>query len=338
LQEIKLQQKYLDGEAIDTIYFGGGTPSLLTSDEINRIIDLIAKHHFIVSEPEITLEANPDDLIPGKIMDFKKSPVNRLSIGVQSFFDDDLVYLNRVHSSDQALACINNSREAGFHNVSVDLIYGIPTLTEENWIRNLEIFFSMNLAHLSAYALTVEPKTALDILINRKKMKPVKEEAVISHFNRLMMVMKANGYVHYEISNFCREPHFSKHNRSYWSGKKYLGLGPSAHSYNGSSRQWNVSSIDQYLKAIENNFVPATSEMLNQDQRYNEYVLTSLRTMWGTDKGFIENRFGLKYSSHFMQRIEPFLHKNKVENWGVNYRLTNEGKLFADGIASELFF
>lgn len=337
LQEIILQKKYLDDEPIDTIYFGGGTPSLLTSDEINQIIDVLARHHFIVDEPEITLEANPDDLISDKFDDLKKTSVNRLSIGVQSFFEDDLKYLNRVHSAEQAEVSIKKAQEAGFTNISIDLIYGIPTLTDQSWIYNLETFFSMNLPHLSAYALTVEPKTALDLLISRGKMKPVEEEVVVSHFNFLMMEMKKNGFLHYEISNFCREPHFSKHNRSYWSGKKYLGLGPSAHSYNESSRQWNVSSIEKYVNAIENFTIPATSEMLTLDQLYDEYVLTSLRTMWGTDAGFIRKHYGHKYSSHFLKRVEPFFLQNKLVNKGEKYLLTDAGKLFADGIAAELF-
>ncbi len=337
LHEIILQKNYLDDEPVETVYFGGGTPSLLTSDEIKQITDVLARHHIIVDKPEITLEANPDDLKSEKFDDLKKTSVNRLSIGVQSFFDVDLNYLNRVHSSEQAEASIKKAQDAGFTNISIDLIYGIPTLTEQSWMRNLEIFFSMNLPHLSAYALTVEPKTALDLLINRGKMKPVEEEAVVSHFKLLMMAMKEKGFVHYEISNFCREPHFSRHNRSYWSGKKYLGLGPSAHSYNGNSRQWNVSSIEKYANAIESLSIPATSEMLTPDQIYDEYVLTSLRTMWGTDANFIERQFGPKYSSHFLKRAEPFLLQNKLENKGNNYCLTDTGKLFADGIASELF-
>jgi oxygen-independent coproporphyrinogen-3 oxidase len=337
LQEIDLQKNYLDGDAIETIYFGGGTPSLLTGDEINRIIDELAKYHPIVQAPEITLEANPDDLGKKKIAALNNTPINRLSIGVQSFFDQDLKYLNRVHTANDALTSVRAAMDSGFSNLSIDLIYGIPTLTEKKWQRNLETFFSMNLPHLSAYALTVEPKTALDVLISRNKMKPVVEELVVSHFNWLMLAMKNQGYVHYEISNFCREPHFSKHNLSYWSGKKYLGLGPSAHSFNGSSRQWNVSNISEYIQASGQQEISAEIENLSESQLYNEYILTSLRTMWGTDLALIENRFGQKFSTHFLSLIEKFLKNKKVVFKDGNYCLTDEGKLFADGIASELF-
>ena len=337
LHEIDLQTNYLNSEAIETIYFGGGTPSLLSAMEINQIIDKLAKVHSIIQEPEITLEANPDDLGKEKIAALNNTPINRLSIGVQSFFDQDLKYLNRVHTAEEALTSVKLASDSGFSNLSIDLIYGIPTLTEENWQRNLKTFFSMNLPHLSAYALTVEPKTALDLLISRNKMKPVEEEVVVSHFNRLMVAMKDQGYVHYEISNFCREPHFSKHNLSYWSGKKYLGLGPSAHSFDGLSRQWNVPNISEYIQATGNHKISAEIENLSENQLYNEYILTSLRTMWGTDLALIESRFGQKFLTHFLMLIEKFLHNNKVVYKDGNYCLTDEGKLFADGIASELF-
>jgi oxygen-independent coproporphyrinogen-3 oxidase len=337
LSEIELQKNYLGGETIETIYFGGGTPSLLEGDEINQIIDELAKHHLMVQVPEITLEANPDDLNKEKIRALKKTPVNRMSIGVQSFFDEDLKYLNRIHNADEALLSVKRVMEAGYTNLTIDLIYGIPTLSEENWSQNLETFFSLNLPHLSAYALTVEPKTALDLLISRNKIKPVEEAAIVSHFNLLMRATKYNGFSHYEISNFCREPHFSKHNVSYWSGKKYLGLGPSAHSYNGTSRQWNVSSIDEYNKNIHSGIIPSSNEVLTNDQLYNEYVLTSLRTMWGTDVSIIESRFGTNRSAYFVKCIAKFLPENKVIVKGKKYCLTDEGKLFADGIASELF-
>jgi oxygen-independent coproporphyrinogen-3 oxidase len=335
--EIDLQKNYLNDESIETIYFGGGTPSLLSAMEINKIIDKLTKVHSIIQAPEITLEANPDDLGKEKIAALNKTPINRLSIGIQSFIDQDLKYLNRVHSADEALASIRAVIDAGFSNLSIDLIYGIPTLTEENWQRNLETFFSMNLNHLSAYALTVEPKTALDLLISRNKIRPVEEETIVSHFKLLMKFMKENGYIHYEISNFCLEPHFSKHNISYWSGKKYLGLGPSAHSYNGYSRQWNVSSIDHYIKAIGTETIPAVSEFLTANQLYNEHILTSLRTIWGTDVGVIEKKFGNILSDHFLKRITKFLQNKMVMVQDKKFSLTDEGKLFADGIASELF-
>jgi oxygen-independent coproporphyrinogen III oxidase len=335
--EIILRKNYLEGEVIETIYFGGGTPSLLSDDEINHIIDELTKQFSIDPALEITLEANPDDLSNERIAGLRNTRINRLSIGIQSFFDEDLVYLNRVHHAKDALSAVRSSIDAGFSNISIDLIYGIPTMSDENWNRNLETFFSLNIPHLSAYALTVEPKTALDILIRRKKMKPVEEESVIRHFNLLTQSIKDHDFVQYEISNFCRELHFSKHNLGYWSGKKYLGLGPSAHSYNGISRQWNVSSIDQYISAIERRTIPATNEILTEQQCFNEYVMTSLRTMWGLDLELLTSKFGSNYSNHFLARIEKFVRNKKVLKEDGKYCLTDDGKLFADGITSELF-
>ena len=337
LQEIDLQKHFLDGEIIDTIYFGGGTPSLLNLNEIILIIDKLTKLFPVQQGTEITLEANPDDLNLVWLKELKKTFVNRLSIGVQSFYDDDLRYLNRIHSADDALISVKNAINTGFSNLSIDLIYGIPTLTEENWIRNLETFFSLNIPHLSAYALTVESRTALDILISKNKMKPVKEETMIGHFKQLVIAMKEYGYSHYEISNFCQQEYFSRHNMSYWSGKKYLGLGPSAHSYNGISRQWNVSKISEYIQAIANQKIPAEMERLTDSQRYNEYILTSLRTMWGTNPDYITSKFGLNLSEYFLKKIKIFIDNKKVVYQHGAYCLTNEGMLFADGISSELF-
>ncbi|MCD4665356.1 MAG: radical SAM family heme chaperone HemW [Bacteroidales bacterium] len=337
IKEIELQKNYLAGEKIKTIYFGGGTPSLLTSDELNRIFNQIAKFFKINSEAEITFEANPDDLDKSKITALRETPINRLSIGVQSFFDEDLKYLNRIHSVQQALQSIKNAKEAGFQNLSIDLIYGIPTLSEKNWLANLEKFFSLNLQHLSGYALTVEPKTALDILIKKKKTEAVKEQRIIEHFQVLTTQMKENGYVHYEISNFCKEPYFSKHNKSYWFGEKYIGLGPSAHSYDGKSRQWNVSNISKYISEVEKNIIPAEIEKLTPVQKYNEYVLTSLRTMWGTDLNFISKQFGNEIAKYFKSNVKNYVSSGKVMEKNGKYFLTVKGKLFADRIASNLF-
>ncbi len=337
LNEIELQRNYLKGESIETIYFGGGTPSLLSGDEITRIADKLSDFHLIEKDCEITLEANPDDLNHVKIADLRRTPVNRLSIGVQSFFDEDLRYLNRIHSANEAFNSVKNVIAAGFSNISIDLIYGIPTSTDNKWQSNLETFYSLNIPHLSAYALTVETKTALDVLIRKNKTLPVNEEQITRQFILTMEGMVSRGYVHYEISNFCREPFFSKHNTSYWSGKKYLGLGPSAHSYNGESRQWNVSNLTQYLSSIKNRIIPAESELLTGEQHYNEYILTSLRTMWGVDSTLIEKTFGRKYSSYFQKSIEKFLLNKSAEYINGKYILTNKGKFFADGIATELF-
>jgi oxygen-independent coproporphyrinogen-3 oxidase len=291
----------------------------------------------IASDAEITLEANPDDLSKEKIQSLKSTAINRLSIGVQSFFDDDLKYLNRIHSAEDAIVSVGNAKDSGFKNISIDLIYGIPTLSKENWLRNLEIFFTMELQHLSAYALTIEPKTALEVLISRKKTMPVEEDRIVAHFQLLISEMKEKDYLHYEISNFCREPFYSQHNKSYWSGEKYLGLGPSAHSFDENSRQWNISDITKYIAAINQHKIPAETEKLSADQHYNEYILTSLRTIWGINENHIKNRFGDRYSKHFESRILKFIRNETVNKKNGNYSLTDKGKLFADGIASDLF-
>jgi len=337
LKEIELQKDYLTGEEIETIYFGGGTPSLLTSGELNRIFNQITKFYKINSGAEITFEANPDNLSKEKITSLRKTPINRLSIGVQSFFDEDLKYLNRIHSGYQALDSIKNAKEGGFQNIGIDLIYGIPTQPKKNWFANLKKFFTLNLQHLSAYALTVEPGTALDILIKRKKTKKVVEGKIIKDFRILTSQMKKHGYVHYEISNFCKEPYFSKHNRSYWFGEKYLGLGPSSHSYDGKSRQWNISNISKYISEIEKGNIPAEIEKLTLNQKYNEYILTSLRTMWGTDLNFISKQFGNKLERYFNANVKKHIKSGKILKNTEKYVLSEEGKLFADRISSDLF-
>jgi len=336
-KEIALQKDYLDGEEIETIYFGGGTPSILSFDEILMVLDEISKFHQIGMGAEITLEANPDDLNKEKVLELRKTPINRLSIGVQSFFKEDLKYLNRIHTGYQASLSISYAKEAGFDNISIDLIYGIPTLTKEKWLANLNKFFSFNLQHLSAYALTVEPKTALEILINKGKMKPVDENSIVGHFKQLINLMNKQGFIHYEISNFCREGFYSKHNKSYWFGKKYLGLGPSAHSFNGKSRQWNVSNILKYISEIEMKKIPAEKENLTTIQKYNDYILTSMRTIWGIDSNYIKKHFGEEFLFHSEFHIKEYIKSGKVIRKQDKFFLSDNGKLFADGIAAGLF-
>ncbi len=337
LKEIALQKNYLGNEKVETIYFGGGTPSLLSESEINKIFHEIQSNFKISDNAEVTIEANPDDLTKTYIYSLKKTPVNRLSIGVQSFFEEDLKYLNRVHSTDQAYNSIKEAQHAGFQNMSIDLIYGIPSLSETNWYKNLEIFFELNPPHLSAYALTVEPKTALDVLIRNNKTNPVQEKQVADHFQILIDQMGTNNYLHYEISNFCKENFYSKHNKSYWLGEKYLGLGPSSHSFDGDTRQWNVSNINKYISEINNNQVPAEKENLSTDQKYNEYILTSLRTMWGTDVSYILKKFGNQYNLHFKKYVKRFIDDKRILIKNGKYCLTDSGKIFADGISSDLF-
>jgi oxygen-independent coproporphyrinogen III oxidase len=336
-EEIFLQRDYLSGKEILSVYFGGGTPSLLDPSEISQIYGEITKYYTLSKDAEITIEANPDDLVDSRIGEYLKLGINRMSIGVQSFYDADLVYLNRIHSASQAINAIKETQSAGFRNISIDLIYGIPGLSNEKWEYNLEIAFKAGVQHISAYSLTIEPKTALDLLIQKKKLPAPEEEDVIDHFRILMAKMKENRFIHYEISNFCKEGFYSKHNSMYWSGDHYLGLGPSAHSFNGISRQWNVASLIEYIDQIQRKDPFFEKEILTQVQRYNEYVMTSLRTMWGCDLNRIRKEFGEEFVSRFSFLVSRFLKSEQmIEKEGIFY-LTDEGKLFADGIASDLF-
>lgn len=339
INEIHSRSQYLEDEKVFTIYFGGGTPSMLTIHEISKIIDTISKVYDVADDAEITLEANPDDLSKDKIADLKNhTNINRLSIGIQSFFDDDLHYLNRVHNSDQAQKSIENSLKAGFNNLTIDLIYGIPTLNEIKWKANLERFFDYKITHLSSYSLTVESKTALDVLIKKKKLANIVETESINHFNILLEYAYKHSFTHYEISNFAKEGYYSKHNSIYWLGGKYMGLGPSAHSYNGKSRQWNVMSMKRYCEETNPESIIDEKEILSKDQLFNEYILTSIRTSWGCDSEHIKNLFGEKYNKHFIKNMHESIKKNYVIRKGNNFTLTDKGKLFADGIASTLFY
>jgi oxygen-independent coproporphyrinogen-3 oxidase len=337
LKEIAMRKDYLKGETVNTVYLGGGTPSLLFIEHLALIFEHLARNFDIGPGAEITLEANPDDISEEKARLWRDTGINRLSIGIQSFFVDDLHYLNRVHNAGQALRAIEDVRNAGFDNLTIDLIYGIPGLTEEKWAKNLETFFSLDIPHLSAYSLTVEQKTPLALLIEKGKYAPVDENLSISHFKMLLEQAKAHHFIHYEISNFAKEGYYSKHNSIYWLGGHYLGLGPSAHSFNGHSRQWNVSNISQYIKLDDYHTSVEEKEVLTPDQRYNEYVMTSLRTTWGCDTMHILNAFGEKYQSHFILTVKPYLEKGHLFCEATKYFLTDEGKLFADGIAAGLF-
>jgi len=263
--------------------------------------------------------------------------INRLSIGVQSFFDDDLNYLNRTHSGRRAEESVAEAKAAGFSNISIDLIYGIPTLTAEKWKENLKKAFSLDVPHISTYSLTVEPKTTLDQLIRKKKLSGPDEEQVLEHFRILLQKMREEGFEHYEISNFCKKGHYSRHNSIYWNGTYYIGLGPSAHSYNGTTRQWNISNLFQYITLINGNERFFESEELTMAQRYNEYVMVSLRTMWGCDIRKIRQEFGDETVSWFTAHVGRYVESDKVIEKEHVYYLTDEGKLFSDGIAAELF-
>ncbi len=338
-KELVLRKNYLQGEKVSTIYFGGGTPSLLSASELNEIFEIIYKIHSLTENPEITIEANPDDLTRYYLNDLKReTPVNRFSIGVQSFFDTDLIFMNRAHNAEQADAAIKYAQDIGFTNLTIDLIYGVPTSDNKRWKENLDKAISYNLPHISSYALTVESGTALYAQIKKKKIAPVEDEKTAQQFDILLQTLRLNGYEQYEISNFARAGQRARHNSNYWLGEKYLGIGPSAHSFNSASRQWNAANNPDYIKSIAENIIPMTVEILTTDQRYNEYVMTRLRTVWGCDVQEITEKFGEKYKTHFEKTVEKFIECgwiNKTENV---FSLTDAGKLMADFITRELFF
>jgi oxygen-independent coproporphyrinogen-3 oxidase len=336
VKEIELSKDYLNGETIETIYFGGGTPSLLEVDEIKLILDAINHNHPNIQLQEMTLEANPDDLTNEKIAALaalKSFGLNRLSVGVQSFHDADLVYMNRAHSAHEASDAIKKIQDAGFEDITIDLIYGTPTMPDNKWIANLHTAFSLHIPHISSYALTVEPKTSLAKHIRSGRSQPVNEEQSAKQFDLLMLLMAQNGYEQYEISNFARPGRYAIHNTNYWRGKKYLGLGPSAHSYNGQSRKWNVANNRSYIKSIYESIIPAEIEHLTTAQHTNEYIMTSLRTMWGCD---IEQ---LQAASHRLQVMANLkgIDRSLYTLEDQVLKLTRSGRYFADRIAGELF-
>ena len=343
VKEIELRKDELQNEVIETIYFGGGTPSLLTIEEVRLLIDTVYNNFEIVENPEISLEANPDDLTEAKILELAESRINRLSIGIQSFFDEDLKSMNRSHSAKEAKECLS-AAISHFDDITIDLIYGIPNMTNERWKENLKIAFDFGVNHISSYALTVEPKTALDAFIRQGKYPAVSEETALEHFEILVSETEKLGFVHYEISNFGKPNYFSKHNTSYWQGKSYLGIGPSAHSFKGKKRSWNVSNNAKYIKTIQQNELPNTSEILSDADRFNEYIMTGLRTIWGVSLDEIERNFGLTFKEYLLKDAQNFIDKGLLiiencyneRNQSV-LKATNKGKFLIDGIASDLF-
>ena len=336
-KEITLQKGWLQGETIETVYLGGGTPSLLQGAEINSLFDTINTLHAVAADAEITLEANPDDLDNEKIKQLRQTPVNRLSIGIQSFFDDDLQWMNRAHRAAEAEASVKRAQDAGFENITADLIYGYPLLTDAKWKSNISTMLALDVPHISAYGITVEPRTALAAFISKKKQPPVNEQQSAEQFTLLMDTLQAQGFEHYEISNFCKPGQYSKHNSAYWRGAKYLGIGPSAHSYNYETRRWNIANNALYTEAIEKGNIPAEQEVLTETDRLNEYIMTSLRTMWGLHLDRL-NTIAQGAAAQIETLTAPFINKGWLtQTNGVLY-LTPTGKLYADHIASELFF
>ncbi len=335
-KEIQIRKSEFRNEIVETIYFGGGTPSVLSSDEINFLISEIYKHYTVAENPEITLEANPDDLSSARIIELTQSPINRLSIGIQSFFEDDLKMMNRAHNAEEAKKCLELATHY-FDNISLDLIYGIPGMTNQKWKQNIETALSFGISHISSYALTVEPKTALNKLIQTGKIAEPKDEVAQEHFSILVEILEANGFVHYELSNFGKENYFSKNNSAYWLGKKYIGIGPSAHSYDGISRSWNVSNNALYLKSIQKDELPNEIEILSDLDRYNEYIMTGLRTIWGVSLDRIEKEFGNYYLDYLHKQARKFIDDDLLYIENNILRPTPKGKFLTDGIASDLF-
>jgi len=363
VKELILRKNELQ-EPVETIYFGGGTPSLLSIDELNFLFETIYKNYAVVNNPEITIEANPDDLIKPSLsfrtsqtkgqahgrnlfQAYRKIGINRLSIGIQSFYDADLQFMNRAHTAEEALNCLKEATQY-FDNITVDLIYGIPNLTTEKWQKNLQTVFDLDIKHLSAYALSVEPNTALASFIKSGKYPPVDSALALEHFNILREETHKHNFVQYEISNFSKKGYFSKHNTAYWQGKSYLGVGPSAHSYNGTTRSWNVANNARYLKALVQNNLPKETEILSIKDRFNETVMTGLRTIWGVDLKTIENDFGKKFKNQLLKQAEKYIRQDLLKivtsssaellsGHIEKLKLTQKGLFLADGIAADLF-
>ncbi len=333
--ELILRKSEIPG-VLQTIYFGGGTPSLLEAGELKRIFKTIDAHFVIAKNPEITLEANPDDLTEEKLKMLSESRVNRLSIGVQSFFEEDLKLMNRAHNADEAVRCLELAK-AYFDNISIDLIYGMPDMSNARWKQNLDKALKLNIPHISSYALTVEPNTALEKFIEKGVVKPVDDAVAQAHFEILVDTMQQAGFENYEFSNFGRPGYFSQNNTAYWTGKAYLGIGPSAHSYDGDTRSWNINNNPKYIKAIEAGELPVERETLSLTDKYNEYVMTGLRTIWGISLSKIEEAFGLKFKEYALQQAEKHLEDHLLFQDGDRIVVTKKGKFLSDGLASDLF-
>ena len=340
-------------ESIETIYFGGGTPSILSVEDLRFLIDSVYKNYNVIENSEITVEANPDDLnldfarcdnnaVPVRAESrtifeaYKEIGINRLSIGIQSFFEDDLKLMNRAHNSEEAKKCLEIATQY-FDNISIDLIYGIPEMSNEKWLQNIEMALSFGVPHISSYALTVEPKTALHSFIQKGIIPQPDDEVAQEHFHLLVDKLSENGFIHYELSNFGKENYFSKNNSSYWLGKKYIGIGPSAHSYDGENRGWNISNNSLYIKSIQENKLPLETETLTKTDRYNEYIMTGLRTIWGVSLDRIEEEFGKTYLDYLNQQAAKFIEDHLLFVDDNILRTTKKGKFLSDGIASDLF-
>jgi oxygen-independent coproporphyrinogen-3 oxidase len=339
LHEINLQKDFLGDETVESIYFGGGTPSILPESAIQQLIDQVRKVFKVADTIECTLEANPDDITALKIKSYAAMGINRLSIGIQSFFDDDLQFMNRAHDRLQAFECIRLAKENGISNISADLIFGFPLLTDEKWKQNIDNMLQLNIPHISCYAMTVEPKTALASMIKKQKTKPLDDEVSARQYEYLMQRLMHAGYAHYEISNFALPGFEAKHNSSYWNDSSYLGIGPSAHSYNKQTRRWNVANNALYIAQIQKNILPYEEEILSSTDKINELIMVSIRQSRGLDLSLLSAKLNQSALKQFMNKVNKwqnqqmlFIHNDHM------ICLTTKGKLFADGIASDLFF
>ena len=336
-EELQLQRPYLENQTVETIYFGGGTPSLLSASELNKIIDTVHQNFEVLNQAEITLEANPDDLGIEKLKELRNTAINRLSIGVQSFFDEDLKWMNRAHQAQEAETAVKRAQDFGLENITIDLIYGYPLLSDEKWNNNIQKTIDLAIPHISSYSLTVEPQTALDSFIKKGQQKPLDEMQSATQFKFLIQELTQNGFEHYEISNFAKPNQYAKHNTNYWRGIHYLGIGPSAHSFNGKSRQWNIANNAKYIQELGTKKIPFTLEVLTLENKFNEYIMTSLRTQWGIDLEKIKIDYGLDYKNKLLAFADEHINDNLLAFADEKLKLTTKGKLFADKIAADLF-
>lgn len=338
-REVEQRSSYLQERRINSIYFGGGTPSLLTADEIQLLIDQVGAHFDIDRDAEITLEANPDDLNKATVQALRGTPINRFSIGIQSFYEEDLRWMNRAHNASEAESAIMRVQDAGFENITADLIYGYPLLSNAKWKANMDKLIAFDIPHISSYAMTVEQKTALAHFIRQEKTPPIQEAQCAEQMTMLIDTLTQHGFEHYEISNFAKNGQYARHNTAYWQGKHYLGIGPSAHSFNGRSRSWNIANNARYIAGINTGSPLSETEALSLSDRFNEYIMTSLRTMWGVDTQSVEREFGSEVKQELLKNIQPFMERREVL-WRTEHSLalSPKGKLMADYIASELFW
>ena len=337
IKEISLTKNYLKGTKLKSLYFGGGTPSLLNKENLDLILRKVKKYYQISSETEITIECNPEDLTIEKLKDLKNLGFNRLSIGVQSFIDQDLILMNRNHDRNQAINSVKNAQIAGFKNISIDLIFSLPNQSLKDWNENLKIAFELDIQHISSYSLTIEEKTKMKYMIDNNKLSVLEEVESSNHFRLLVQECEKRGFIQYEISNFGKKNFFSTHNSNYWVGSEFLGIGPSAHSYNGESRRWNISSNSKYIQSIKNNIIPSNKEKLTNSEKFNDYIMTSLRTIWGSDLILIKKKFGSSIYSDLNKHIQKWIKSKDVYQEKEKIYLTTKGKFISDSICSDLF-